>query len=126
MSIARMLGSVRGTAAIEFAMVAPLFFMLVCGVIEGGLLTWTQAGLQHGAQAAARCASINPAICGTNSDIQAYAAHQAFGLPVNPSTFTFTVSACGNQVSANYTFDFFSGYFGMPSLALTAQACYPK
>jgi len=127
MSIARMLGNVRGTAAIEFAMVAPLFFMLLCGIIEGGLLTWTQVGLQHGAQAAARCASINLAICGTSASIQSYAAQQAFGLHIDPATFTFSAAAaCGNQVTANYTFAFFSGYFGMPSLTLTAQSCYPK
>jgi Flp pilus assembly protein TadG len=104
-----------------------LFFMLVCGVIEGGLLIWTQVGLQHGAQAAARCASINATLCGTNTDIQNYALQQAFGLNVDPSTFSFSVAACGSQVSANYNFAFFSGYFfNTAPLTLAAQSCFPK
>jgi Flp pilus assembly protein TadG len=126
MSIRRMLGNARGSTAVEFAAVAPLFFMLICGVIEGALLVWTQVGLQHGAQAAARCATVNPTTCGTSASIQNYAAQQAFGLNVATSTFSFSVAACGNQVSANYSFGFFSGYFGMPSLALAARSCYPK
>lgn len=126
MSIVRMFGDVRGTAAIEFSMVAPLFFMLMCGVVEGGLLAWTQVGLQHGAQAAARCASVNLTRCAGETDTQAYAVQQAFGLNVPPSTFAVSDATCGKQVSANYTFHFLSGYFGMPSLALTAGYCYPK
>jgi len=122
-----MIRDARGTTAIEFALVAPLFFVLMCAVIEGGLVLWTQIGLQRGAQAAARCASVNPTLCGTSSDIQSYAAQQAFGLSVAPATFTFSPSACGNQVSANYNFAFFAGYFfNASALSLTAQSCFPK
>jgi Flp pilus assembly protein TadG len=126
MKLARIVHDQRGTSAIEFAMVAPLFFALLFGVIEGGLLLWTQLGLQHGAQVAARCASLNPSACGTASAIQNHAAQQAYGLAVSPSTFTFAAAACGSQVSASYAYAFFSGYFGTPSLTLNAQACYPK
>jgi Flp pilus assembly protein TadG len=126
MSLKRILFDQRGASAIEFAMVAPLFFALVFGVVEGGLLLWTQLGLQHGSQVAARCASLNPTACGTTSDIQNYAAQQAYGLAVSASTFAFTPAACGSQVSANYAYTFFSGYFGTPSLTLNAQSCYPK
>jgi len=126
MKLTRLIRDRRGTTAIEFALLAPLYFALVFGIIEGGLLLWTQLGLQHGAQVAARCASINPTACGTTSDIQNYAAQQAYGLSISPSTFTFAATTCGNQVSASYTFAFLSSYFGSPSMALNARACYPK
>ena len=126
MKLTRLACDFRGTTAVEFALIAPVFFALVFGIIEGGLLLWTQLGLQHGAQVAARCASINPTACGTTSDVQNYAAQQAYGLAISPSTFTFAVAACGNQVSANYAYVFFSGFFTTPSMTLDAQACYPK
>jgi TadE-like protein len=116
----------RGTAAIEFAMTAPAFFIILLGIIEGGLLLWTQLGLQHGVEMAARCASINASICGSTSAVQNYAAQQALGLSPPTSIFTVSTPACGNQVSANYTFQFLTTYFGLPTIAINAQSCFPK
>ena len=48
---------VRGATALEFALCAPAFFMLVMGIVELGLLVWMQLALQQGVEAAARCAS---------------------------------------------------------------------
>lgn len=126
MKIARMLRDSRATSAVEFGLTAPLFFLLLFGTIDGGLLVWTQIGLQHGAEAAARCASINAAICGTTAGIQNYAAQNAFGIGVAPSVFSVSSAACGSQVSASYAFGFLSNSFGTPSLTLTAQSCFPK
>jgi|ERR1043166_5114412 Flp pilus assembly protein TadG len=126
MKVARILGDTRGTSAIEFGVTAPVFFMLLIGVIECGLLLWTQLGLQHGAGLAARCASINTSLCGSASAVQNYAAQQAFGLNPSPSAFTFTAEPCGNQVSAAYTFQFVTTYLGLPTLTLSARSCFPK
>jgi Flp pilus assembly protein TadG len=126
MKIIRMLRDSRGVSAVEFAMTAPVFFLLLFGMIDGGLLVWTQIGLQQGAEAAARCASINSTLCGTTTTIQNYAAQNAFGLSIAPSVFTVTAPACGNQVSASYAYAFASTTFGVPSLTLNAQSCFPK
>jgi len=117
----------RGASAVEFAMTAPVFFALLFGIIDGGLLLWTQLGLQHGAEMAARCAGIykSTTTCGSTS-IQTYAAQQAYGLNPPPSTFTVSTTACGTRVSASYTFNFITSYFEMPSLAISAQACFPS
>lgn len=116
----------RGTSAIEFAMTAPAFFLIVFVIIEGGLLLWTQLGLQHGVELAARCATVNTTLCGSASAVQAYAVQQAFGLSVSPSAFTVSTPACGNQVMVSYTYQFISNAFGIPSLTLNAQSCFPK
>jgi len=120
---------VRGTSAVEFAIIAPVFFMLLFGIIDGGRLMWTQVGLQHAAEMAARCASLetvdNPSPCPGNS-IQNYAAQQAFGLNPSPGVFAVSTPACGVQVSASYTFQFFATYWGIPPLALSARSCSPK
>ena len=125
MRYAQICRDTHGATAVEFALTAPIFFAIVFGIAEGGLLLWTQAGLQHGVEAAARCASVNTTLCGSTSATQSYAAQNSFGLNPSPSSFTVSTPACGTQVSANYTFAF-ANYFPTPSLALTARACFPK
>ena len=47
-----------GATAVEFALVLPMFLMLVFGSIEFGRLLWTQQALQETAIAGARCMAI--------------------------------------------------------------------
>jgi Flp pilus assembly protein TadG len=118
----------RGATALEFAILAPVFFLLILGIIAFGLLFWTQVGLQHGAAMAARCASIDTINCPVKSPttIQDYAMKQAFGLSLPASTFNLTTPPlpCGNQVTATYTF-VFPHILNLSPLTLTAQACFP-
>ena len=60
----------RGATAVEFALTAPIFLMILCMIVVGGLLLWTQLGLQHGAEMAARCAGVNKTICASNAATQ--------------------------------------------------------
>lgn len=106
-------------------MTAPVFFLFIFGIIEFGLLFWTQLGLQHGAELAARCATVNSTLCPNSSAITGYAAQQAFGLGLPSQTFTYSTPACGNQVSASYAFQF-PQVLNLSPLTLTAQACFPS
>ena len=117
----------RGASALEFGLTAPVFFLLLFGVIEVGLLFWTQIGLQHGAEMAARCASVNSTLCPNSNPIAitSYATEQTFGLNLPSSTFSYSTPACGNQVSASYTFQF-PAIFNVDPLTLRAQACFPS
>ena len=116
----------RGTMAIEFGLTAPAFFAILFGLIEFGLIMWTQAGLQYGAEMAARCASIDTILCGSPGATQSYAAQKAFGLKTSPSDFTVSTQPCGTLVSATYTFHILTPYVEGPTLALSAQSCFPK
>lgn len=116
----------RGSAAIEFGMTAPLYFLLLFGLISGAMLLWVQVGLQHGTEMAARCATVDKNTCGSESAIKAYAASQTFGLTPPPSVFTVTDAACGNRVTASYAFPHLAGDFGIPVFTITAQSCFPK
>lgn len=117
----------RGTTALEFALTAPVFFLFIFGIIEFGLLLWTQIGLQHGAEMAARCASVDSTLCPNSNPgaITSYAAQQAFGLALPSQTFTYSTPACGNQVSASHAFQF-PAILNLSPLTLTAQACFPS
>jgi Flp pilus assembly protein TadG len=116
-----------GTSALEFGLTAPVFFLFLFGVIETGLLFWTQIGLQHGAAMAARCASVNLTLCPNSNPtaITSYATQQTFGLNLPSSTFSYSTPVCGNQVNASYEFQF-PEIFNVAPLTLTAQACFPS
>jgi Flp pilus assembly protein TadG len=46
--------SKSGSAAVEFAFVAPVFFMFMFGILEGGIMFFGQAALMNSVQDAAR------------------------------------------------------------------------
>ncbi len=52
--LARLLGDERGSYAIEFAMIAPLFLVLLLEIVDIGLLLFTQVVLDGAARDAAR------------------------------------------------------------------------
>lgn len=124
MSMVRFLRDRRGGTAVEFALTAPAFFMMSIGAIQVGLLCWAQLALQQGSEAAARCASVNKTVCASSSQIQNYASAQSYGLSPGASAFTVSTAACGNRVQASYTPPFLNG-FVIPSVTLTASACFP-
>ncbi|QOZ49056.1 hypothetical protein XH89_33090 [Bradyrhizobium sp. CCBAU 53340] len=109
----------------EFALTAPVFFLFIFGIIEAGLMFWTQLGIQHGAEMAARCATVNSTLCPSASAITNYAAQEAFGLTLPAGTFTYSAPTCGNQVSANVAFDF-PQILNLSPVTLTARACFPS
>jgi Flp pilus assembly protein TadG len=81
----------RGAAMVEFSVTMPFFLLLIFGLIQAGMLLWTQVGLQHGVEAATRCASVN------------YSANQ-LGSPVSTTPSCFGVApstVCGNPPGCN-------------------------
>lgn len=126
MKIKRILRDQAGASAIEFALTFPIFLLIVMAIAEGGLLMWTELGLQHGAEKAARCASVDASLCGSTSDVLNYAAQSSYGLNPPPSVFSLTAKACGNEVSANLQHNLLLSVFGAPSITVKAQSCFPS
>ena len=62
-----------GAAAVEFALLFPMFLMVIIGGMGLSMLGYSAAGLQFAAQGAARCASINTTICSSITNTQVYA-----------------------------------------------------
>ena len=69
----RALGDARGNAAIEFALVAPVFLLFVMGIVSYGGYFWLAHNLQELANDAARAA-----IGGLTSDERSSLAQSAF------------------------------------------------
>lgn len=115
--------SLRGSAAIQFGLVAPSLLLFVFGIIEVGRMLWTMNALHYSVEEAARCASINATTCGSAGKVQAFAAARSGGSFAS-SVFTASTVGCGNQVSASYPMRLnipFTSY----AVTLTAQSCYP-
>lgn len=115
----------RGAAALEYAFVLPALFGFALGVMDLGRLVWMQVTLDRAVQAAARCASINVTLCGTDAAIKSYAASQSWGTSVPTSAFEVSPLACGVKIQATMTFQYTVPWPLAPS-TIKSAACYPK
>jgi Flp pilus assembly protein TadG len=134
--------AIEGVNAIEFAMLLPIFIMLLVGIVEFGQLLFLQAALQHAVTFAARCATqfgqvpqdsnifgatASPPDCTTQPNVQQMASNQSFGLYVPPSNFTAVLNTNGyNCVYANYPQTFVIPLITTFNITLTANSCYPS
>lgn len=136
-----------GTAALEFALVAPIFIALLFGTIEFARLLWTSQALQETAGAGARCMAIaqgtsptGPCASGgaySQSTTQSYVEGIAgqWGVSLANGDITPTTNAsCGGtsgfaQVSITKKFASvgpLAFFFPSGGPTLTASACYPQ
>lgn len=67
----------KGSAAIEFAMVAPVFFLLLMGTIEAGVMFFAQSALQNALNDTARLVRTGQTACYTTSGGSCVAMTQA-------------------------------------------------
>jgi Flp pilus assembly protein TadG len=136
----------RGSVLVEFTLTMTLLLLLMFGLVQAGLLLWTQSGLQHGVERAARCASVNYSAnqlgltqscfavapnAVTDTTIQQYAAQSSWGIV--PASSSFTVHSppaasakCGTDpgyvVTVSPTYNLINYLF---SVTLTATSCFP-
>jgi Flp pilus assembly protein TadG len=125
MAVRKLVRHTGGTTAIEFAFTAPLFMMLVFGIVETGLALWAQFGLENAVEAAARCASVSTTTCSSSSTVATYAASHTLGVTIPSSAFSYSKPSCGNQVSGSYTYTYLTKYFKAANVTLSARSCFP-
>jgi Flp pilus assembly protein TadG len=127
--IARIIAFVRGRhggAAAEFALVLPAMLFFTLGAFNLALVLYATSGLHRAVEAAARYASVQTALNGTDpgaTAVQAWALSNYAGPNVSP-VFTYTATGCGHTVSVTGTYRLVAGIVN-PQFALGAQACFP-
>jgi Flp pilus assembly protein TadG len=128
-ALTRLIGARRGTAAIEYALILPMFLLFIFGIIDVGRLMWTYVTLTRATEAAARCGAVNTTDCGTNAAIAARGVTEAWGMTITAAAFTVTQPACGVHVVGTYSFVWAIPALMMSTpratLTLTATSCYP-
>ncbi|HEY3777221.1 MAG TPA: TadE/TadG family type IV pilus assembly protein [Rhizomicrobium sp.] len=139
-SLSRFWRAAAGTAAIEFAILAPPFLCLAFGVYEFGRALWTMEALQESVTQGARCIGVQSTSCyasGIYSDANTISyvqnVAQGWGISVPTADIVPTQSTtCGTvagfaQVQITYQFSTVVGSL-IPALAnetLTATSCFP-
>jgi len=109
-------GDERGTTAIEFALVAPVFLALLLGIFHLSLLGFTLASLHYAVEQGARCGAISTAC----PEIATY-----YHAPTPAPVFTENAAApCGTSVRGTVTYDL-NVLLYRASIPLSASACFP-
>jgi Flp pilus assembly protein TadG len=128
--IRRLVCRQQGGVSVEYALVVPMFLLLIFGIIDVSRLLWTYTTLTRATEAAARCGAVNVTACGTSTAIASRAVTEAWGMTITSSAFAVTTPACGVQVVGSYDFVWAIPALMMSTpggtLTLTARACYPS
>jgi Flp pilus assembly protein TadG len=130
----------KGSAAIEAAIVLPVYILFIFGVIEFGHMYWTSNSIQYAADEAARCNAIS-----STCDAKATAISRATGIALKNAEISATsTTACGNFTGTKVTIthavsplskavipDIIAKFFssgGSPTMSFTlvAQSCFPN
>ena len=104
----------RGTAAVEFALVGPVFLLLLMSALTMGLLLFSVTALEAAVQGAARCAAIAGKPCANPQD-----GYQGM---TDPPVFTAQKRMCGTLITARTTFSL-DLVVWREDIPLTASAC---
>ena len=110
-----------GLTAVEFALAAPILFLLMFAVVEFGRAWWTKSSLQLAIERAARYAVVcATGACPSDAAIQAYAATQVTAETVASGAFAVTHPAGASCVSYSYQYTpWFVGEYGPLAAAMT-------
>ena len=116
----------EGTTAVEFAIIAPLFILIVLGTIGLCFALFLVGSLHFAVEDGARCASVKATVCPDQTTTIAYTQSRYLGPNVSP-TFTTAAGTCGvasNSVTGtvNYTMNIGFRTYTIP---ISATACFP-
>jgi len=128
LSLIALFGARRGSAAIEFALLAPALFTMVLGAVDVGRMFYVRQGLEYATEQAAHYYALNPN--GVQSDVTTYLQGQmAGGMGSSVSVGYTDTSNCNTKtnitcttITATYSFSFIVGYLGLGTKTLTARA----
>lgn len=128
----RLTDCTKGATVLEFALVAPVFLMLLFGIIDGSRLFWTKKTLDEVAFSTARCISVS-STCDTTAKQKAYAVQRArsYGIRVTTADVAIgTKVTCRSQSNSNrvtITTGFASGLRGLLPMpkTLNTVGCFP-
>ncbi len=115
-----------GAMAIDFALVAPVFFILVFGIIDFSRAAFTKGVMLYSMQEASRWAAVNfPA---TATEIEAVASGKFVVIdPADITAFSATVTDNGDKTKAvtlqmDYTFEFMMPFVDLDPITLSTEA----
>ena len=103
-----------GVSAVELGILGPAFLALLLGVIQGGLLIYTQASLHYAVQKSVRCTAL---MNNCPSPDRYY-----FGL--GAPAFATTPQTCGQALTGTVTYSL-NVVLYQRNIPLSATSCFP-
>ena len=121
-----MLRDSSGATAAEFALVMPLFIILVFGTINTGLAMSAVTQVHYAAERSARCLSVSVAGNCSKANIDTYAKGLYNGPGLTGLAFTSPSPdpACGKRVTGSGDYAILTGFDSF-TINISATACYP-
>ena len=128
----KLLRSISGASAVEFALLAPVFLTMLFGIIEGSRMFWMKQALDEIAYSTARCMSVSSA-CDTVTSQQSFATGRATGYGLRIATADVILAAnvtcrgqpAGNSVTVSAPFRTALGELLPMPTTVSATACFP-
>lgn len=119
----------RGQTLVEFALVAPVLFLMLFGIVEGGRLVWTNHEVVNGTREGARLAMVAGASASPVSQADVTARVLASTAGLQPARLTVATTNLGGApgesvtVSTTYQYQPIVGMiFGMGTITLSSQS----
>ncbi len=115
-----------GATAVEFAIVAPLFLVMVYGVMEVGRALWIKSTMQFAVEETTRYAMVNTSA--STSTLVTYAYTKLSGMNSTGITFTATLTTgTPNFMTVAGTYDFTAlvSLVELPDFTLNASSRVP-
>jgi Flp pilus assembly protein TadG len=137
----RFIRDISGAAAIEAAIIMPVYLLIIFGVIEFGHMYWTANSMQYAADEAARCNAISSTcnatttaidratgINVTSGEIAIGSCIFGSGLSGTHVTITHPVAPLSKAVIPEIIAAFHFSSLNIPTMSFTlvAQSCFPN
>jgi Flp pilus assembly protein TadG len=123
----RFLRATDGAAAVEFAIIVPVFILFCVGIFEAGRMMWIRNSIQTATEEAARFAMAHTT--STDEELVALAADYFDSVSMDAPTFTVVRDTTGGvdfvTVSGTYTFEFNFTFFDFGNIELDGKARVP-
>ncbi len=126
-NLRKLLKDHKGTAFIEFALIAPIFFLVTFGIIDFGRMMWLNNTVEHAATEGARYAAVrgsNKPSPATETQVVSFVQNRADGMALTPSEIAVTWTPNNNagstvtvQVTYNYEY-IIAGFLGFDPVDL--------
>jgi Flp pilus assembly protein TadG len=118
----------KGGAILEFALLAPLLFTLLLGIVEMGRMFYVRQALEYATEQAARYYMLNPTTA--SGTVTTYLQGQmAGGMGSDVTADYVDATSCNGNASvtcttitASYTFTFVAAFLGLSNLVMHAKA----
>jgi Flp pilus assembly protein TadG len=123
----RFLRATDGAAAVEFAIIAPVFILLCVGIFEAGRMMWIRNSIQTSTEEAARYAMVHTSA--SDAELTKHATDYYANVSLDAPTFTITRDTTDGMnfvtVSGAYTFKFEFTFFDFGTFELDGKARVP-